>query len=516
MIAYFCLVIPYRLGFIYNLPTGFILYEFIFDMYLLVFTVSNFFKAYYKDIVVVDSYPRISRKYLKSFFIIDFIPCFPFYLITNHLYWLKAPRVLRGSFVFHNFRLLFTSATGSKEKAAEWYKLMIAVQVLEFLWKFVLVIHFLACMWIYIQAIEPAAPIYWIPSNVNGNFDEYVTSLYWIAVTLATVGYGDISPKTNSEIIFTMFVEMQGIVFFAYLMGKVTTLAAEYSRRNESSFQEEGDLNKWLLLMSTKDDKILIPHTFNNKVIEFYTFLVENQNLIQDSEFLMRMPHTLRSKILKNILEHEKLRFEVYFEDSNNHFLYKMILKMKPIQVEEKNYVVLGIGSAEKSLFFVSSGKIIVTGDKEQGYLILQYQSYFGEELIIFQEDPTVNYVTGSRVELFYVTEDDYTDTINSFPDELARARTRSYIRREYLERVGEIYKKQDELSLTQISGMIASLTNEFNFYSALSEAEKAHLQELVKKSEASQSKKKSSLDEVSLKYAEIDSRLNLLVQKLA
>lgn len=44
--------------------------------------------------------------------------------------------------------------------------------------------------------------------------------LYFIQTTLATVGYGDFSPQSNSEMIFDIFVMITGIASFSYILNK--------------------------------------------------------------------------------------------------------------------------------------------------------------------------------------------------------------------------------------------------------------------------------------------------------
>jgi hypothetical protein len=40
-------------------------------------------------------------------------------------------------------------------------------------------------------------------------------------VTMLSIGYGDISPKTEAEIIVVMFCMIAGIIFFGILLGSI-------------------------------------------------------------------------------------------------------------------------------------------------------------------------------------------------------------------------------------------------------------------------------------------------------
>ncbi len=50
---------------------------------------------------------------------------------------------------------------------------------------------------------------------------DYLNSLYFVVMTVTTVGYGDFVPKTNIGKIFTMFFSFMGIVFVFYFISVI-------------------------------------------------------------------------------------------------------------------------------------------------------------------------------------------------------------------------------------------------------------------------------------------------------
>ena len=70
------------------------------------------------------------------------------------------------------------------------------------------------------------------------NFTQYITSLYWSFVTMATVGYGDITPITDNEKVFGLIAELIACGVFAYVVGSIEMIVNR-SSTIEDEFKEK-------------------------------------------------------------------------------------------------------------------------------------------------------------------------------------------------------------------------------------------------------------------------------------
>ena len=79
---YFCICVPYRIGFDDRIPEAYIIIELCFDVCFFVDIALRFRCAYWKEEFLVDDLQKIAKSYLKSWFWIDFFSSIPFQLIS--------------------------------------------------------------------------------------------------------------------------------------------------------------------------------------------------------------------------------------------------------------------------------------------------------------------------------------------------------------------------------------------------------------------------------------------------
>ena len=156
--------------------------------------------------------------YMKSFFgIIDLLSIIPTYIsiffpVSRYLSVIRILRVLR---IFRILKLInYISETNHLMKALSASRRKITV-----------FLFFILAMVTIFGSI-----MYLIEGGKNG-FTSIPRSIYWAIVTITTVGYGDISPKTELGQILASFVMILGYATIAVPTG---IISAEYSNMSNN------------------------------------------------------------------------------------------------------------------------------------------------------------------------------------------------------------------------------------------------------------------------------------------
>jgi hypothetical protein len=63
---------------------------------------------------------------------------------------------------------------------------------------------------------------------------KYLASLYWAAVTVSTVGYGDIVPSNNIEMFICLFLLFSGVALYSYIVSTLSNLFSSVHQGDET------------------------------------------------------------------------------------------------------------------------------------------------------------------------------------------------------------------------------------------------------------------------------------------
>ena len=62
-------------------------------------------------------------------------------------------------------------------------------------------------------------------------WEQYLYSFYFANVTLATIAYGDITPKNPTETAFVLFLQAFLLLFYAYIFTQIYDIVTFFNRK---------------------------------------------------------------------------------------------------------------------------------------------------------------------------------------------------------------------------------------------------------------------------------------------
>jgi hypothetical protein len=104
-------------------------------------------------------------------------------------------------------------------------------------------IHLVGCVWVTVAVINPFDdPVSWITASGlidSTNTEIYIASIYWAAVSIYTVGYGDITSQNNFELVCNIIILFFGITLYTYIFSQLSALFSSVSQKDAEGKTKE-------------------------------------------------------------------------------------------------------------------------------------------------------------------------------------------------------------------------------------------------------------------------------------
>ncbi|KAL6098124.1 kcnh2 [Pungitius sinensis] len=357
--------------------------DLIVDIMFIIDILINFRTTYVNNNDEVVSHPvRIAVHYFKGWFLIDMVAAIPFDLLiyrsgeetTTLIGLLKTARLLRL------VRVARKLDRYSEYGAAVLFLLMCT---------FALIAHWLACIWYAIGSVERNGSIGWLHtlgdqlgktynSSILGSGpsikDKYVTALYFTFSSLTSVGFGNVSPNTNSEKIFSICVMLIGSLMYASIFGNVSAIIQRLYSGTARYHTQMLRVREFIRFHQ-------IPNPLRQRLEEYFQHAWSYTNGIDMNAVLKGFPECLQADICLH-LNRTLLQNCKAFKGSTKGCLRALAMKFKTTHAPPGDTLVHA-GDVLTALYFISRGSIeILRGDVVVA--ILGKNDIFGEPINLY------------------------------------------------------------------------------------------------------------------------------------
>uniref|UniRef100_A0AAZ3R2S4 Potassium voltage-gated channel subfamily H member 7 n=1 Tax=Oncorhynchus tshawytscha TaxID=74940 RepID=A0AAZ3R2S4_ONCTS len=357
------------------------------DIMFIVDILINFRTTYVNLNEEVVSHPaKIAIHYFKGWFLIDMVAAIPFDLLifgsgsdetTTLIGLLKTARLLR-----------LVRVARKLDRYSEYG----AAVLMLLMCIFALIAHWLACIWYAIGNVEKPYlehKIGWLDnlgvsigkSSGPSIKDKYVTALYFTFSSLTSVGFGNVSPNTNSEKIFSICVMLIGSLMYASIFGNVSAIIQRlYS----------GTARYHLQMLRVKEFIRFhqIPNPLRQRLEEYFQHAWNYTNGIDMNMVLKGFPECLQADICLH-LNASLLQGCKAFQGATKGCLRALAMRFKTTHSPPGDTLV-HCGDVLTALYFLSRGSIEILKD-DIVVAILGKNDIFGEMIHLYAKPGKAN-----------------------------------------------------------------------------------------------------------------------------
>ncbi|XP_042354280.1 potassium voltage-gated channel subfamily H member 2-like [Plectropomus leopardus] len=355
------------------------------DIMFIVDIIINFRTTYVNsNDEVVSQSSRIAVHYFKGWFLIDMVAAIPFDLLiyrsgeetTTLIGLLKTARLLR-----------LVRVARKLDRYSEYGTAVLFLLMCTF----ALIAHWLACIWYAIGNVErsTSAGIGWLdnlgeqlgkPYNdcIIGSGpsirDKYVTALYFTFSSLTSVGFGNVSPNTNSEKIFSICIMLIGALMYASIFGNVSAIIQRLYSGTARYHAQMMRVREFIRFHQ-------IPNPLRQRLEEYFQHAWSYTNGIDMNAVLKGFPECLQADICLHLNRSLLQNFKA-FKGSTKGCLRALAMRFKTTHAPPGDTLVHA-GDLISALYFISRGSIeILKGDVVVA--ILGKNDIFGEPINVY------------------------------------------------------------------------------------------------------------------------------------
>ncbi|KAK7302414.1 hypothetical protein RJT34_13303 [Clitoria ternatea] len=380
LVAYSAWVYPFEVAFMHSSPNKKIyIVDTVVDLFFAIDIVLTLFVAYIDRTthLLVRDQKKIVVRYLSTWLVMDVASTIPYeaigYLLTGK-HKVGLPYSLLGMLRFWRIRRVkqyFTRLEKDIRFNYFWVRCARLLSVTLFS------VHCAGCLYYMLADRYPHQGKTWIGAVIP-NFREtslwirYISAIYWSITTMTTVGYGDLHAVNTMEMIFIIFYMLFNLGLTSYLIGNMTNLVVEGTRRTM-------EFRNSIEAASNFVCRNRLPPRMREQILAYMCLRFKAESLNQH-QLLEQLPKS----ICKSICHHlffETLEKVYLFKGVSKEIILSLVAKIKAEYIPPREDVIMQ-NEAPDEVYIIVSGEVEIIDtvmEKERILGTLHTGDIFGE-----------------------------------------------------------------------------------------------------------------------------------------
>ncbi|XP_053177997.1 potassium/sodium hyperpolarization-activated cyclic nucleotide-gated channel 1 [Scomber japonicus] len=405
--------------------TPWIIFNVVSDTFFLIDLVLNFRTGivFEDNTEIILDPKKIKKKYLKSWFVVDFVSSIPvdyIFLIVekgidSEVYkTARALRIVRFTKILSLLRLLRLSRL--IRYIHQWeeifhmtYDLASAVmRIFNLIGMMLLLCHWDGCLQFLVPMLQDFPSDCWVSLNkmVNDTWSElYSFALFKAMSHMLCIGYGRQAPESMSDIWLTMLSMIVGATCYAMFIGHATALIQSLDSSRRQYQEKYKQVEQYMSFHK-------LPADFRQKIHDYYEHRYQGK-MFDEESILEELNEPLREEIV-NFNCRKLVASMPLFANADPNFVTAMLTKLR-FEVFQPGDYIIREGTIGKKMYFIQHGVVSVLTKGSIGMKLMD-GSYFGEICLLTRGRRTASVRADTYCRLYSLSVDNFNEVLEEYP----------------------------------------------------------------------------------------------------
>ncbi|XP_068605891.1 potassium/sodium hyperpolarization-activated cyclic nucleotide-gated channel 3-like [Brachionichthys hirsutus] len=420
------IVIPVGITFFKDEHTPpWIVFNVVSDTFFLMDLVLNFRTGIVKEDnteIILDP-QQIKIKYLRSWFVVDFISSIPvdyiFLIVETRIdsdfyKTARALRIVRFTKILSLLRLLRLSRL--IRYIHQWeeifhmtYDLASAmVRIVNLIGMMLLLCHWDGCLQFLVPMLQDFPADCWVSKNkmVNDTWgQQYSYALFKAMSHMLCIGYGMHPPVGMTDVWLTILSMIVGATCYAMFVGHATALIQSLDSSRRQYQEKYKQVEQYMSFHK-------LPADMRQRIHDYYEHRYQGK-MFDEESILGELNEPLREEII-NFNCRKLVASMPLFANADPNFVTSMLTKLK-FEVFQPGDYIIREGTIGKKMYFIQHGVVgvLTKGNKETK---LSDGSYFGEICLLTRGRRTASVRADTYCRLYSLSVDNFNEVLEEYP----------------------------------------------------------------------------------------------------